>query len=565
MRFNKFFTAVLCTAILYIFALSVGGQEPANFDRPHDFDVQHYKIGVNFDRAAKKVLGDTTVTLKPTISGLKQFELDAVGFAFSSVTLELTGKPLAFAAKPNSVVVTLDRAYQPSETIAVRFIYTATPKKGVYFVDEEKEGPHKHSAQIWTQGEPDEARHWFPSFDFPSDKATTEEIITANSDETVVGNGELLGKSDAGGGKSVWHFKMPVAHSTYLVSFVIGKYVRIDDKFKDVPLGFYVYPEKEATEHLAFDDTKKMMAVFEKVTGVPFPYNKYDQTVVAQFQFGAMENITATTFSDADIFLADFEFGRSLTVDLVSHELAHSWFGDLVTCKNWAELWLNEGFATYMEAVYREESMGRDAYLTKVRSDAAQFIVNDMVTKRRHGLYNLRAGEMDKLFDVSAVTYNKGGVILHMLREQIGTENFWKGVNAYLNAHKFGSVTTPDLRKAMETASGQDLGWFFDQWVYHSGAPYLTVTPTYTASKKKLTLRVVQTQQADAIVPAVFRLPLDIEIKTAAGKIVMPVEVTKRIDSFTFDLSGRPSAVTLDPEMKVPATNTKVQKILYRK
>src|SRR5258708_37908065 len=353
MKFIKRFTSTIPAAIIFVTAFSAFGQpKRPDFNRAQTFDAQNYTIRASFDRANKKVFGDTTVSLKPLKADFKVVELDAVDLAFDSVTLEPSGAVLQYKTLPSKVVVTLGKAYGPDDLISIRLKYTAVPTKGVYF----RGADNMHSDQIWSQGEADEARHWFPSFDFPSDKATTEEYITAKKDETVVGNGEFLGKAENADGTETWHYKMPIPHSTYLVSFVIGKYARIEDKYKDIPLGFYVYPGKEATAAKAFGDTPKMIGVYEELTGVPFPYNKYDQTVVSQFQFGGMENITATTMNDQEIFFADFDFGKSIVVDLVSHELAHSWFGDLVTCRNWAELWLNEGFATYMEAAYREKA-----------------------------------------------------------------------------------------------------------------------------------------------------------------------------------------------------------------
>lgn len=563
MKFSKqkqFVSVVLCLVITAVSA--VAQTTRPDFNRSSTFDVQHYVLRVSFDRSGKKVNGDTTVVLKPLADGFKEFDLDAVGLSFESIKLDPSAVDLKYNTATGTVKVTLDRGYSAGETIAVRFKYTATPKKGIYFVNAVTDANRvNHSAQIWTQGEPDEARHWFPSFDFPSDKATSEEYITAPSNETVIGNGEFLGKTDNGDATTTWHFKMPVPHSTYLVSFVIGEYARIDDKAGEIPLGFYVYPGKESTGSNAFAQTKGMIPAFEELTGVKFPFNKYDQTIVASFQFGGMENITATTMADTEIFWGDFEFGRGGATDLVSHELAHSWFGNLVTCRNWAELWLNEGFATYMEAAYREKINGRADYMRKVMEDAREFLADNAVTRRRHGLYNLRAGDVDKLFDTSAVTYNKGGVVLHMLREQVGTENFWKAVNAYLNRHKFGGVESTDLRAAMEQASGQDLGWFFDQWVYSSGAPQLTVRPVYSARSKTLKLTVTQTQKPDGLVPAAFRLPLDVAIDGA--KMTAPLVAAKRIETFSIKGQARPATIDLDPDNKIPAKIVRVLPVVY--
>jgi len=440
------------------------------------------------------------------------------------------------------------------------------PKKGVYFVDAASgnEGT-KHSSQIWSQGEPDEARHWFPSFDFPSDKATTEEYITANKGETVIGNGEFVGKASNPDGTETWHYKMPVPHSTYLVSFVIGEYARVDDKYGDIPLAYYIYPGREQTARNAYEKTPEMIRVYEELTGVKFPYNKYDQTIVANFQFGGMENITATTMADVEILMADTDFGKSQVTDLVSHELAHSWFGDLVTCQNWAELWLNEGFATYMEAAYREKAYGRGDYMRKIKVDAAEFLVDDSINRRRHALFNQRAKDVNALFDNASTTYHKGGAVIHTLREQVGTENFWKAINIYLNAHKFSNVESGDLRTAMEQTSGQDLGWFFDQWVYGAGAPRIDIAQVYNQRSKTLSVTFSQTQLTDTITPAVFRLPFDIVIKTTEGDDKQKIELTKRIQTFTFKTAGKPKGLEVDEDEKIPLKKLRFKPMTTRK
>ncbi len=542
--------SLLITLVFLSTAVTGGLAQAArlDFNRAQIYDVQHYRIEVSFNPPKKEVIGDTTVSLKPLKEGLSVVELDAVDLSFRSVTLDPAGIDLQFKTDKRKVVVTLDKAYGPGETILIRFKYTARPAKGVYFVKAET----GRSAQIWTQGEPDEARHWFPSFDFPSDKATTEQIITAEKGETVIGNGELINKTENPNGTQTWHYKMPVPHSTYLVSFVIGKYELIQEKYKDIPVGYYVYAGKEATAKNAYDRTIDMFAVFEELTGIDYPFNKYDQTMVADFQFGGMENITATTMSDTEIFFADTGFGKNAVMDLVSHELAHSWFGNMVTCRNWAELWLNEGFATFMEAAYREKAFGRDDYQAKIRRDAAQFLVDDTVNRKRHGLFNHRAGDVSSLFDNPATTYNKGGVVIHMLREQVGNENFWKGVNIYLTRHRFGSDETTDLRRAMEEVSGQDLKWFFDQWVYSISSPKIDIRKTYSARTKTLKLTVTQTQKPENLVPAAFKLPMEVEIKTAKGQKTKMIEITKRLETFSIQLDGPPTSVTFDPDEKIP-------------
>jgi aminopeptidase N len=478
---------------------------------------------------------------------------------FSSVTLDPGGTALKYKTGGEKIVITLDRAYGPDETIALRFKYTARPKKGVYFVDERVEnGKVVNPAQIWTQGEADEAHHWIPSFDFPSDKATTEQYITVANGETVIANGELIDVKDNGDGTSTFHYSMPVPHSIYLLSFVIGKYSKVEDKYNEIPLGYYVYPGTENIVPVAFGKTKDMIRVFEELTGVKYPYNKYDQTIVAGFTFGGMENITATTMADTEIFLANLAIARSGVEDLVSHELSHSWFGDLVTCKNWAELWLNEGFATFMEAAYREKTYGRANYMLKVRSDADTFLADDAVNPNRNALFNQNAGNVAALFDRPATIYNKGGAVLHTLREEVGDAAFWKAVNIYLTRNKVANVESTDLKGAMEEASGRDLDWFFAQWVYHGGHPKLEVNQVYDPRAKTLRLTVTQVQKPDKITPAVFRLPMTVDVRTANGPASQKIDLAKRSETIAIKVDGRPLSVKLDPEDKIPLKTVKI-------
>ncbi len=538
--------------VLLILSQTVFSQSTTpNLNRTSNFDVQHYIVRVSFDPVGGRVFGDTTVRFKPSVANFSQLELDAVGLNFESVKLEPENNDLQFRTANDKVYVTLNKSYTPDNMVSVRFKYTATPKKGVYFVKEQKvDEKVVHSAQIWTQGEAEEARHWIPSYDFPNDKATSEEIVTVPKGEIVIGNGELVERKENADNTATFHFKMNVPHSLYLLSLIIGKYEKITDKYKEIPLAYYLYPGKEEMAQKAFGGTKDMMRVYEELTGIAYPYNKYDQTIVGSFNFGGMENITATTMADTEIFFADIN--PRIVGDLVSHELAHSWFGNLVTCKNWAELWLNESFATYMEAAFREKMYGREDYLWKVTADAQAFITYQARSGKQHGLYNLTAGNAETLFDTSPITYNKGGAVLHTLRETIGEKAFWKGVNLYLTRHKFQNVETTDLQKAMEEASGKSLDWFFKQWVYATGHPKIEVKQVYNAKSKTLKLTVTQTQKTDGLTPGVFILPLDVEVKTGGESKSEKYELKKRTEVFSIKLKGKPTEINIDKAVKIP-------------
>lgn len=552
MRFTRFFFAF---HIFFLFSFTIYGQ---NFNRTRTFDVQHYKIQISFDRNKKTVYGDTIVSIKPLGDNFKTVELDAAGMNFEFVKLE--NKDLKYKISGEKISIELDKSYKPEDLISIRFKYSCRPKKGIYFVDEKKEGNKIiHSAQIWTQGEPDEAHHWFPSYDFPDDKATSEQIITAKSDENVIANGELIEKKDNGDGTADSHFKMPLQHSTYLTSFIVGKFVKKEDRYKNIPLGIYVYPGEEALFQLAFSDTKEMIRIFEEATKIEYPYNKYDQTIVDDFNFGGMENITATTYSDKDIFLAKFPQLRGFTVDLVSHELAHSWFGNYVTCRNWAELWLNEGFATYMEAVYRGKMYGGTAYITKIKEDANEYLYGDASNNAKHGLFNETANDLGKLFDYPNITYNKGSLVVHLLHEAVGDEAFWKAVNIYLNRHKFSNVETTDLKKVFEEVSGKNLDQFFKQWIYSVGHPKLEITPVYDPRTKNLKITIAQTQKGNNV-PEVFKFPLEIFIQSADGEQVETVSVEQRTQTINIKFDKQPTNVLVDKDTKMPLMNLKLEK-----
>ncbi len=527
---------------------------------PRNFDALNYTIRTKFDRPNRTIIGDTTIRLKPLADGFKIFSLDANDFTVESVTLEPAGTSVEFQTSPTNIKITLDKDYSAGEMLEVRVKYrvqgNGIPKPndsgGVFFIPESKE-KNGHSAQIWTQGEPEDNRDWFPAYDLPDDKVTSEQFITVEKGETAIANGDLLETLENEDGTQTFHFKLDIPHSSYLISFIVGKYARVEDKHNNVKLGYYIYPGTEGIVSNTFAKTPKMMAVYEKLTGIPFPYSKYDQTVVRNFTFGGMENITATTHNDEEIYAAKSPLFVSSAEDLISHELAHSWFGDLVTCKNWTNLWLNEGFATFMEAVYRESQYGKENYVQTMTTNASLYFADN---DNDHPLFNLAAKPNPQLFDT--ITYKKGGFVLNMLRQEVGDEVFWKAVNLYLSRHKFQNVETTDLQKAFEEVSGKDLNWFFEQWVYKSGYPQMSAKPRYNAKTKTYTLTVTQkqtpneqTQTPNEQTPEIFRFNTEIELFVAKKKQIEKIEMTKRAQTFTFKVAAKPKRVVFDPNEKV--------------
>jgi aminopeptidase N len=521
---------------------------PAHVPPVRTYDVLHYLIRTRFNVLDKTVIGDETITLKPLLEGFTSLALDASDMKIESVVLSGSNTPLRYRQPPDKLFIELDRPYGPTDSLSLRIQYRAKPRRGLFFVAARQGETILKPAQIWTQGEPEDNHRWFPCYDYPDDKATTEQYITTRSNELAISNGALVETTNNADGTRTFHWVMRQPHSTYLTSLVVGDYVRLTDAYKNVSLEYYTYRGTEKTALRAFSATPEMMQLFTSLFNYEYPYDKYAQTIVQAFFFGGMENITATTHADSEILYSAGDAGLEATEDLISHELSHSWFGDLVTCKSWKHLWLNEGFATFMEAVFKEHKSGRDEYLRLMNENARLYLAEDQFKYRRPIVYDRYRTPSD-LFD--ATLYQKGGFIIHMLREVVGDEIFWRAVNRYLNEFKNESVETSDLQRVFEETSGRRLDWFFDQWVYKAGFPELRVRYSYNRASKLLTLAVTQTQTPDAVTPAIFRLPVEIEIATAKGARTEAVEINARTQRFTFKLDGKPRMIRFDKRSSI--------------
>ncbi|HEY6189744.1 MAG TPA: DUF3458 domain-containing protein [Pyrinomonadaceae bacterium] len=522
-------------------------QGPRQQPPARTYDVLHYLIRTRFDVPKKQVIGDETITLKPLAVGFSSFALDAADMSIESVTLSPSETPLQWSQPPDKLLIRVGRSIGPSDSLSVRIHYVATPRRGLFFVPARETTTLSKPAQIWTQGEPEDNHRWFPCYDYPDDKATTEQYITTGPTEIAISNGALAETTNNPDGTRTFHWVMNQPHSTYLTSLVVGDYVKLTDAYKNIPLEYYTYHGTEKTAQRAFSETPEMMSLFTQLLKYDYPYQRYAQTIVNAYFFGGMENITATTHGDAEILSAEDNLPKA-TQELISHELSHSWFGDLVTCKGWKDLWLNEGFATFMEAVFKEHKEGRDAYLLQMRVNARLYQLEDEARYRRPIVFD-RYPNPTYLFD--ATLYQKGGFILHMLRETVGDEIFWKAVNKYLEEYKYGNVETADLQRVFEQTSGKRLDWFFDQWVYKAGYPELRVGYSYQPASRQLTLTVEQTQTPDATTPAVFRLPVEIELATATAKRTERIEIDRRMQAFKFKLDSKPLMIRFDKRLGI--------------
>jgi aminopeptidase N len=327
----------------------------ATFNPDRSVDVRHLKIEVTLDFAAAAVDGVTTLTLVPLNDGPTRVVLDAVELELQAVTLA-DGKPLDFTYDGHKLRFDLGERRE-NESIDIKVRYRCTPRRGLYFIRPDKDYPQR-PLQAWSQGQDEDNRYWFPCFDYPNAKSTSEVIATVPARMTVLSNGSLVEDREHGELRTV-HYRQDVPHSSYLVTLVAGEYSHSREPAGDIELHYFVTPGREADAPRSFANTAKMIALFAEKTGRPYPWKRYSQITVSEFIFGGMENTSATTLTDQTLHDARAHLDFS-SEPLVSHELAHQWFGDLLTCRDWSHGWLNEGFATYFELIWQEFNEGRD-------------------------------------------------------------------------------------------------------------------------------------------------------------------------------------------------------------
>ncbi len=509
-------------------------------------DVVHIDLHLRPDFATKTLHGICTQTVEAIEDFVGSVRLDAVDLEVTSVTLGSAA--LAFQTTSQSLTIAFARPLAAGERVTFAIAYRAVaPRRGLYFVERPQ--------QLWTQSQDQDARFWFPCFDHPADKQTTSATIVVPRGLFALSNGESIERTDAGDA-TVFRYEQRVPHPTYLVTLVAGDFAEIRQPHPRLPVWYYVARGREADGERAFGNTPRMLDCFESVIGVPYPYQRYGQIAVAEFIFGGMENTAATTQTDRTLHDARAHLDFS-SDPLVSHELAHQWFGDLVTCRDWSQAWLNEGFATYFEAVWREADLGWDEYSYDVFVLVQQYLDEDRDRYRRPIVCNTYRDPIE-LFD--AHLYQKAGAVLHMLRGELGWGRMRRSLRRYVADNAQRNVETIDLVRAIEATTGRNLRAFFEQWIERGGHPEIRVGFAWDAASKTATLSVEQQQTVDAGSPA-YRFDLDVGFAGAlpaapgrdAGDGPLPNERRVRLhvqhkhESFAIPLEGEPKLVRVDP------------------
>lgn len=520
------------------------------------YHVENYKLALHFDEPKGEIFGDEVVTLKPIALGFRKFYLDSAGLKIDAVNLEspdgATVK-LAFSVADPKLWVTLSHAYDAASTLRVRIAYHGFPRTGLFFVNPTKDYP-TWPHEVYSQGEPELNHYWFPCWDYPNDMATSETITTVPEGQSVVSNGKLVAVNHAGD-RNTYDWVESVPHSSYLISIAVGPWHKVTDHYESKPVDYYVPPSvSEATARRSFHLTPDMIGFFSRATGLDYPYEQYAQTTVQNYIFGGQENVSATTLTDSTLHDARAETDYPST-GLVAHELGQHWFGDYVQGRDWADIWLNEGFATYLEALYTQHHEGNDAFRLEIYQDQLTEQQEDR-NNRRPIVYRQYGDPLD-MFD--AITHEKGAAVLDTLRyvvdgaeaashEPSQSETLFRALHHYLIANRAQPADTPALITAIRQSTGLELDWFFHEWVSMAGHPDYHVEASYDPAEQIERMSVVQTQDVDAITP-IFDMPIELAFYGAKGER-RTIQVRDNLQRQEFDvpLDFTPQWVDFDPD-----------------
>ncbi|HEX4535873.1 MAG TPA: M1 family aminopeptidase [Candidatus Acidoferrum sp.] len=527
----------LMAVLVIVFSAIVSLQADEPYARNRNYDLQHSKIILRFDVDQKKVIGEVIHTLTTLHEDTSKIEFDSVGLTIQSVTVNKVAAK--FETTPEKLIVPIAEG-KVGDKFEIDIRYEGKPTKGLYFILPDKEYPNRPS-QIWTQGESEDTRYYLPTYDYPNDRLTTETVLTVPASWLTVGNGKLIGVTNAANKMKTWTWKESVPSSTYLITVVAGEFDEVKDSLRNLPVTYYAPKGRGDRLPVNYARTPAMIELFNKKYGVEYPWEKYAQVMVDDFVAGGMENSSATTNTSSSLvnpkLAAEYPTGQD---DLISHELTHQWFGDYVTCKDWGNIWLNEGFATFGETVWTENHFPKDQSEYQRWTDARRWFASTNLYSKPIVRY-----DFDDSSEFDGNAYGKGGWVLYMLRHQLGEDAFNRALKHYLEVNHGKNVVTADFVKAVEESTNSDVDRFFNQWVYGAGAPKFDISYAYDNSKHQVAVTVKQTQRVEGRV-GLFRVSTDVEITTAAGSHLYPIVVSKQIETFSLPASSEPLMVLFD-------------------
>lgn len=522
-------------ALVALLALASANANADTYPRQPGVDALHYVFRLVIGDASNEISGETTVTMRFLADGLRDVELDLTsaasgkGMTVGTVTHQVSGSPvpLAFTHQPDRLRVTLAAPSRAGEEVSFTVAYTGVPAEGLRLID------NIHGERtVFSENWPNRARQWLPVIDHPYDKATGEFIVTAPAHYQVVANGLLVEELDLPDARRRTHWKQSVPIASWLYALGIARFsVQHAGVVKGVALQTWVFPQDRETGLSIFEDlSRRAMTFFVEQIG-PYSYEKLANVQAAGMN-GGTEHASAIFYGEKGV-----ASGRAPVV----HEIAHQWWGDAVTQRDWDDVWLSEGFATYFTLLFTEHDEGRDAFVDGLKRSRAQVLQLELKLPDSPVVHRNLA-DMQRV--LNRLIYEKGGWVLHMLRAEIGTEAFWTGIREYYRRYQDRNASTSDLRAVMEQVSGKPLDWFFAQWLSRPGVPRVESTWRYDAARKMVDVTVTQTQAGDP-----YRLTVEIGIVATAGALprVARAEFTGRQATLAVPAESEPAAVILDP------------------
>ena len=528
---------------------------PERIVREREIDIQRVTADLRFDMDREEISGIVTIAFAPLRSGLKEFFLDAADLKIGRVETT-SGATLVFALMERKLRITLPRALGANQEATVRIIYSCRPKAGMYFFPALEKG----SAQAWNFGEGGLHYGWLPLYNDTNDRFAVEFLLTVARPYVAVSNGTLRETRENPDGTRTFHWIQKEEIPNYLLTVNVGEFVQVPlDSARvgsrSIPLSVWAPPGHEDAAAFTFKDTPKMVEFFSQRFGYAYPWTKYDQIILRDFSVGAMETTTMVGFSEAHQHRAgdppdsgpSFDQAHPIWVyeDTIAHELAHHWFGDLVTCRSLASIWLNESFATFAHTIWNGHAHGEDD-LTYQRW---RYLNNYLDFVRKTGTVRpmeyFRYAASEGMYQTE-ITYIKGSLILHMLRHFVGDEDFFRTIADYLTTHEFGTVESVDLLEAFRRTTGQNLSWFFNDWITNgAGRPSFEISYRWVPERRQVDLTVRQVQ-ADLPFENDFRLPVDIEVVTEGGPQLHRVQVEGWLTQVSIPAESRPLTVVFD-------------------
>ena len=521
-------------------------------ERTRHFKLLHTKLEVSFNWEKQYLIGLATLILEPYFYDQSNIVLDAKGFEIHDVSL-MSGQnstKLNYTYDGNTLNIALDKTFGRENKINLNIEYTAKPNegnyemegedthKGLYFInplDDQKNKPQ----QIWTHGETETNSRWFPTLDAPNQKSTQEIFITVKNKYKTLSNGTLIYSKSNSDGTRTDYWKMDKPHAPYLFMMAIGDFAVIEDDWNGKRIDYYVEHDYAQYAEDIFGNTPEMITYFSEALNYPFPWDKYSQVVVRDFVSGAMENTTASVFME-NLNVNSRELVDYNWDDIIAHELFHQWFGDLVTCESWANLPLNESFATYGEFLWKNYKYGKDEGQYHLYSELDAYLTE--AENKKENLIRFYYEDDEEMFD--SHSYAKGGIILHMLRDYVGDEAFFKSLEFYLKSHAFGKTEIHDLRMAFEHVTGEDLNWFFDQWFLNAGHPKLKIEEKIENGAFIVGI----SQEQDIDLYPVYKLPLTLDLWENGRKTQFLIEIDKPYQEFEFEDVKNPDLILVDSD-----------------